>query len=193
MESRRSTTDGIIEKDMESLSGTALWLSDFHKLIRLDRSGNGLLCARRPLDLDPVDGVGVAEPEIERGVALREVTRFAVVQGCQCAIADVLGKLTQDRFPAVAGSLGRECPMIPVKARVENTTNRKTQTLDVEMINARNWSPILLYFTSAYLLLLEGVKSGKASPLTKQDWAELRTDVAERLQKRWGGRGKKSR
>ncbi len=42
-------------------------------------------------------------------------------------------------------------------------------------------------------VLLEGVKSGKASPLTKQDWAELRTDVAERLQKRWGDRGKKSR
>ncbi len=42
-------------------------------------------------------------------------------------------------------------------------------------------------------LLLEGVKSGTASPLTKQDWAELRTDVAERLEKRWGGRGKKSR
>jgi len=42
-------------------------------------------------------------------------------------------------------------------------------------------------------MLLEGVKSGKASPLTKQDWAELRTDVAERLQKGWGGRGKKSR
>ncbi len=41
-------------------------------------------------------------------------------------------------------------------------------------------------------VLLQGVKSGKASPLTKQDWAELRTDVAERLQKRWGGRGKKS-
>ena len=42
-------------------------------------------------------------------------------------------------------------------------------------------------------MLLEGVKSGEASPLTKQDWAELRTDVAERLQKGWGGRGKKSR
>lgn len=42
-------------------------------------------------------------------------------------------------------------------------------------------------------MLLEGVKSGKASPLTRQDWAELRTDVAERLQKGWGGRGKKSR
>lgn len=42
-------------------------------------------------------------------------------------------------------------------------------------------------------LLLEGVKSGKASPLTRQDWAELRTDVAERLQRRWGDHGKKSR
>lgn len=42
-------------------------------------------------------------------------------------------------------------------------------------------------------LLLEGITGGKASPLTKQDWAELRTDVAERLQKRWGGRAKKPR
>ena len=42
-------------------------------------------------------------------------------------------------------------------------------------------------------LLLEGVKSGTASPLTRQDWAELRTEVAERLEKRRGGRGKKSR
>ena len=42
-------------------------------------------------------------------------------------------------------------------------------------------------------LLLEGVQSGTASPLTKQDWAELRTEVAERLEKRQGGRGKKSR
>jgi len=42
-------------------------------------------------------------------------------------------------------------------------------------------------------LLLEGVKSGKASPLTQQDWSELRTEVAERLEKRWGGGGKKSR
>ena len=42
-------------------------------------------------------------------------------------------------------------------------------------------------------LLLEGVKSGTASSLTKQDWTELRTEVAERLEKRRGGRGKKSR
>ena len=33
-------------------------------------------------------------------------------------------------------------------------------------------------------LLLDGVKSGKASPLTKQDWTELRAEVAERLEKR---------
>ena len=31
-------------------------------------------------------------------------------------------------------------------------------------------------------LLLAGVKSGPASPLTKQDWAEVRTDVAKRPQ-----------
>jgi antitoxin ParD1/3/4 len=42
-------------------------------------------------------------------------------------------------------------------------------------------------------LLLEGVKSGTAEPLTKEDWSELRTEVAERLEKRWGDRGKKSR
>ena len=42
-------------------------------------------------------------------------------------------------------------------------------------------------------LLLDGVKSGPASYLTKRDWAELRTDVAERLEKRRGGRVKKSR
>ncbi len=42
-------------------------------------------------------------------------------------------------------------------------------------------------------LLLEGVKSGEASPLTKRDWAELRADVAERLEGRRVGRAKKSR
>jgi antitoxin ParD1/3/4 len=42
-------------------------------------------------------------------------------------------------------------------------------------------------------LLLDGVKSGSASPLTKKDWAELRTAIAERLQKRWGDRGNKPR
>ena len=41
-------------------------------------------------------------------------------------------------------------------------------------------------------LLLEGVKSGPASYLTKRDWAELRTEVAERLKKRRGGRVKKA-
>ncbi len=42
-------------------------------------------------------------------------------------------------------------------------------------------------------LLLEGVQSGSASPLTKKDWTELRTEVAERLKKGRYGRGKKSR
>ncbi len=40
-------------------------------------------------------------------------------------------------------------------------------------------------------LLLEGAKSGPASPLTKQDWAQLRANVAERLKGRRGGRVKK--
>ena len=42
-------------------------------------------------------------------------------------------------------------------------------------------------------MLLDGVESGTASPLTKKDWAELRTEVAERLERRRGDRGKKSR
>ena len=42
-------------------------------------------------------------------------------------------------------------------------------------------------------LLLEGIQSGAATPLTKQDWSELRAEVAERLKKRRGSRGKKSR
>jgi len=42
-------------------------------------------------------------------------------------------------------------------------------------------------------LLLAGMKSGPASYLTKRDWAELRTEVAERLEKRRGRRVKESR
>ena len=42
-------------------------------------------------------------------------------------------------------------------------------------------------------LLLDGVESGTASPLTEKDWAELRTQVAERLQNRWGRSDRKSR
>ena len=42
-------------------------------------------------------------------------------------------------------------------------------------------------------LLLEGIGSGTASPLTKRDWAELRANVAERLERRPGGRAKKRR
>ena len=42
-------------------------------------------------------------------------------------------------------------------------------------------------------LLLEGVRSGESSPLTQQDWAELRTKVAERLHKYQADGGKSSR
>jgi len=42
-------------------------------------------------------------------------------------------------------------------------------------------------------LLLEGIGSGTASPLTKQDWVELRADVAKRLGKRRGSRSGKRR
>ena len=42
-------------------------------------------------------------------------------------------------------------------------------------------------------LLLDGIKSGPASPLTRQDWVEVRADVARRLEKRRGSRAKKSR
>ncbi len=42
-------------------------------------------------------------------------------------------------------------------------------------------------------LLLEGIRSGESSPLTPQDWAELRTEVAERLQRYRVDRGKVSR
>lgn len=42
-------------------------------------------------------------------------------------------------------------------------------------------------------LLLEGVRSGSASPLTQQDWSELRSDVTKRLERRRGEGGKKSR
>lgn len=42
-------------------------------------------------------------------------------------------------------------------------------------------------------LLLDGIESGAASPLTRKDWAELRTEVAERLRKRRRAGGKKAR
>jgi antitoxin ParD1/3/4 len=42
-------------------------------------------------------------------------------------------------------------------------------------------------------LLLEGVKSGATSPLTKRDWTELRANVAERLERCRGGRANKLR
>lgn len=43
------------------------------------------------------------------------------------------------------------------------------------------------------LLLLEGIESGQSSPMTKKDWAEVRGEVAKRLEERRGGRAKKSR
>ena len=42
-------------------------------------------------------------------------------------------------------------------------------------------------------LLLDGIRSGAASPLTKKDWAEVRADVTKRLEKRRRSGGKKGR
>jgi antitoxin ParD1/3/4 len=42
-------------------------------------------------------------------------------------------------------------------------------------------------------LLLEGMKSGPLSPMTRENWAELRAEVAKRLDPRGRGRAKKSR
>lgn len=42
-------------------------------------------------------------------------------------------------------------------------------------------------------LLLEGMQSGPATPLLKEDWAELRATLAKRLEQRRGGRAKKAR
>ena len=42
-------------------------------------------------------------------------------------------------------------------------------------------------------LLLDGIRSGSASPLTRKDWEEVRADVTRRLEKRRGSGGKSSR
>ena len=42
-------------------------------------------------------------------------------------------------------------------------------------------------------LLLQGVESGLPSPMTKSDWAELRSKVAKRLDEHRGERAKKPR
>ena len=42
-------------------------------------------------------------------------------------------------------------------------------------------------------LLLEGMKSGPATSMTRENWAELRAEVAKRLAPRRGARAKKSR
>jgi hypothetical protein len=67
------------------------------------------------------------------------------------------GTLTQDRYPAVAGTLGRECPMIKLRAEIDNPTSGNAEKLDVEMIDSRTISPMLLRIACADLLLLEGV------------------------------------
>lgn len=67
-----------------------------------------------------------------------------------------VGTLTQDRFPGVAGTLRRTCPMIAVRGEVHNPTNGRTEIIEVEMINSRGWSPLLLGLASTYLMFLEG-------------------------------------
>jgi SpoIVB peptidase S55 len=71
--------------------------------------------------------------------------------------AQSVGLLTQDRMPAIAGTLGKKCPMIEVSASITNPTNGKSQTLKVQMIRSRNWSPMLMWYVCSRLLLLEGV------------------------------------
>jgi hypothetical protein len=67
-----------------------------------------------------------------------------------------VGTLTQDRLPAVAGTLGRPCPMIGIRAEVQNPSNGRVEKLEVEVIRNRRLSPLLLWFASAHLMLLEG-------------------------------------
>ena len=42
-------------------------------------------------------------------------------------------------------------------------------------------------------LLLDGVRSGPASPLTKKDWEDVRAEVTKRLKRRRSRGGKKTR
>lgn len=42
-------------------------------------------------------------------------------------------------------------------------------------------------------LLVEGIESGAPSPMTKKDWAEIRDEVAKKLEARRGSRAKKPR
>src|SRR5881398_1027796 len=55
-----------------------LRLDDVDRLIRLDRTGQALASTGRPPQLDRTDVIGVTKAEIERQVALGEVSRLAV-------------------------------------------------------------------------------------------------------------------
>lgn len=69
-----------------------------------------------------------------------------------------VGTLTQDGFSSIAGTLGQDCPMIPVTATIHNPSNDSSETIHVEMIDNRELSPYLVLLTSAYLTLLEGAQ-----------------------------------
>src|SRR5690242_2440126 len=58
--------------------GARLRLDDVDRLIRLDRTSQALASPGRPPYIDPVGVVGVGEAEIERHVALGQVSRLAV-------------------------------------------------------------------------------------------------------------------
>jgi len=68
-----------------------------------------------------------------------------------------VGTLTQDRMPAIAGTLRRTCRMIPMHAEVYNPTNKRTQSVDVEMVYSRFWTPALASLVKSYLIELEGI------------------------------------
>ncbi len=67
-----------------------------------------------------------------------------------------VGTLTQDRWPAVAATLGRKCPMVEVTGHIDNPTSGKTEDVRVEMVRNRSLSPMLLSLATSQLLLLEG-------------------------------------
>jgi len=68
-----------------------------------------------------------------------------------------VGVLTQDRMPAIAGTIGKKCPMIDVSLSISNPTNGRTEKMKVQMIRSRNWSPMLLWYACGQLVLNEGV------------------------------------
>ncbi len=68
-----------------------------------------------------------------------------------------VGLLTQDRMPAIAGTIGKKCPMIDVSLSIFNPSNGKTEKMNVQMIRSRNWSPMLMWYACGQLMLNEGV------------------------------------